>query len=289
MSLLSHSLDPRLKVNRMDLHTVETYLCPATLEDVPSWQPGWAWVAGGTWMFTESQRDLTTLVDLQGLGWSELEVTPAGLRIGATCTLNRLLQLDYPASWTAVSALHSAVQELASFKIQNVATIAGNLCLALPAGTFAPVMLLLDAQYEILPQVGSSFWVAARDFQTGARQTLLQPGDVLRQIVIPEAMLHWRVNYRRLCVATAGLAITLVVAAYHPPTGQVRLAIAAALPAPRLLAFQSIPTPSELEAALQSHIPPGDWIEDERASARYRRQMTQVLMTRSLQSALEQA
>jgi CO/xanthine dehydrogenase FAD-binding subunit len=272
----------------MDLHTVETYLCPATLEDVPSWQPGWAWVAGGTWMFTESQRDLTTLIDLQGLGWSELTVTPEGLEIGATCTMSRLLQLDHPASWTAIRALQSAVHELASFKVQNVATIAGNLCLALPAGTFAPVMLLLDAQYEILPQSSAPFWVAACDFQTGARQTILQPGEVMRRIFIPEALLHWRVNYRRMCVATAGLALSIVVAAHNPQTGQVRMAIASSIPAPRLLEFQSIPTSIELEEILQSQIPLIDWIADERASALYRRHITGILMKRSLQASLEE-
>jgi CO/xanthine dehydrogenase FAD-binding subunit len=150
-------------------------------------------------------------------------------------------------------------------------------------------MLLLDARYEILPQSGAAFWVAARDFQTAARQTILKPGDVLRRIFIPAALLHWRVNYRRICVATAGLALSIGVAAHHPSTGEVRLAIAAAIPAPRLLAFQSLPTASELEASLQSQIPPTDWIADERASAAYRRHMTQVLMMRSLQAVLEAA
>ncbi|NJR65016.1 MAG: carbon monoxide dehydrogenase [Leptolyngbyaceae cyanobacterium CRU_2_3] len=270
----------------MDLHTVETYLCPTQLESLPNWQPGWAWVAGGTWMFTEPQRDLTTLVDLQGLGWSELEVSPEGLEIGATCTMSRLLQFDYPAAWTAIQALQSAVQELASFKIQNMATIAGNLCLALPAGTFAPVMVLLDAQYEILQQAGNRVWVAASDFQTGARQTILQPGDVLRRIFIPQALLQWQVNYRRMCVATAGLAVAIAVAAYNPQTHQVRFAIAASLRAPRLLEFHSIPSLRELEETLSAQIPLTEFIEDDSASALYRRHITQVLMMRSLQQVI---
>ena len=82
----------------MDLHGVETYLRPTDLEGVRNWQPGWAWLAGGTWMFSEAQPQIRTLVDMQGLGWSELEVTPEGLTIGATCIMSRLLQVPYPES-----------------------------------------------------------------------------------------------------------------------------------------------------------------------------------------------
>jgi CO/xanthine dehydrogenase FAD-binding subunit len=270
----------------MDLHTVETYLCPAALSDVPDWQPDWAWLAGGTWLLGEPQRQLKTLVDLQTLGWSELEVTEPGLVIGATCTMSRLLDWVYPTDWTAVQALQCAVQELASFKIQNVATIAGNLCLALPASTFAPVMVLLAAEYEILALNGTSRWIAAANFQTGARQTQLQPGEVLRRVVIPTAMLRWRVNYRRLCVATAGLAVTIVAVAYQPQTQQVRVAIGAALPKPELLTFAAVPTQAELMATLTQRLPLDGLIADDQASAAYRRHVTQVLVVRLLQEII---
>lgn len=100
--------------------------------------------------------------------------------------MSRLLQFSYP-EWTAVTALQSAVYKLASFKVQNVATVSGNLCLALPASTFALVMMVLEASYKILPLEGSAYWVSASNFQTGARQTILKPGKVLRKILISPA------------------------------------------------------------------------------------------------------
>lgn len=273
----------------MDLHRVETYLRPTDVEQVRNWQPGWAWLAGGTWMFSESQPQVKTLVDMQGLAWSELDVTPEGLTIGATCVMSRLLQFPYPNHWTAVKLLQRAVHELASFKVQNMATVAGNLCLALPASTFAPVMVALGARYEILPLEGQPYWVAALEFQTGAKQTLLKPGEVLRKIWIPQENLVRRVNYRRICVATAGIAVSIVVAAYDPQTSQVRFGIGACVPAPRLIEFAQVPATTELAARLDTHIALTDFVQDQSASASYRRHVTQVLMERSLQEAINQS
>lgn len=265
----------------MDLDDVETYLRPRKLEEVKNWQDGWTWLAGGTWIFSEPQPQIKTLVDMQGLGWSELAANSLGLTIGARCSMSRLVQFSYPETWTAVTALQSAVYELASFKVQNAATVSGNLCLALPASTFAPVMVMLEASYEILPLEGSPYWVSALDFQTGAKQTMLKPGEVLRKIWIPQANLEWRVNYRRICVATAGLAVSIVVAAYNPKTTEVRFGIGAAVPSPRLIKFAHVPATSELAEALDAQIPQTDFLEDE-TSAVYRRHVTQVLMERSL-------
>ena len=281
----------------MDLHSVESYLRPTDLEEVKNWQPGWTWVAGGTWVFSELQPQINTLVDMQGLEWSELEVTPFGLfeqslpmkiaiTIGATCVMNRLLQFSYPENWTAVKALQSAVHELASFKVQNVATVAGNLCLALPASTFAPVMVALGASYEILPLEGMPYWVGALDFQTGAKQTILKPGEVLRKISIPQAFLEWRVNYQRICVATAGLAVSIVVALYNTQTSQLRFGIGACVSAPRLIEFAHVPSTTELAEALDAKIHLRDFLNDASASAVYRRYVTKVLMERSLQQAI---
>lgn len=266
----------------MDLSNVQTYLRPRQRQDITDWQEGWAWLAGGTWLFTEPQPRVTTLVDMQHMGWDERQVSPEGLTLGATCTMTQLLDLEVPDTWTGFQALRSAVHELASFKVQNTATIAGNLCLALPASTFAPVMLLLNATYHIQPLRGAAYTVPAADFQTGAQQTILQPGDVLCSIHIPADFLEWRVSYRRICVATAGIAIAIVVAAHHPSTNHVRFGIGSCIPAPYLLTFDHLPSPEEMDAALTQAIPFHRFLDDETARAEYRRHVTGVLMGRSL-------
>lgn len=271
----------------MDLPQVEAYLRPASLDTVAGWQPGWFWLAGGTWIFSEPEPAARVLVDLEPLNWSEIEVTEAGLTIGATCTLAAIARHAFPPEWTATHALQCAANELGSFKIANVATVGGNLCLAIPPSTFAPVMVLLGATYELWNPDGTVRQVPAREFQTGAKQTLLQPGEALRKIWIPAENLNWRVSFQRMCVATAGAAIAIVATAYNPSTQAVRFAIGACLPAPRLLEFPTPPSAAEIATALQTQLPVEWLINSPVASAAYRHEMTQVMMARSLQEAMK--
>ncbi len=266
----------------MDLHSVDTYRRPKNLQELGDWQPTWAWLAGGTWLFTEPQPQVQTLVDMQELGWDELTVTPAGLTIGATCPMQRLISDRLPEPWTAMQALQRGVQELASFKVQTLATVAGNLCLALPAGTFAPVMVLLDAEYELWTPAGAMRRVPAQQFQTGARQTILQPGEVLRFMHIPAQTMDWATSYHRFCTASAGLAIALVTAAYDPVAQRVRFCIGASVGRPYLVQAEGIPTIAQLADLLDAQIPASAYLDDTLASAAYRRHLTQVLMARSL-------
>lgn len=266
----------------MDLPNVKTYLRPTNLAEIEGWDSGWAWLGGGTWLFSQAQPHLTTLVDLEPLGWSELQVTSTGLAIGATCTHQQLLEFTFPDRWSGISALHGAVSHLGSFKVSRMATVGGNLCLALPASTFAPVMVALGASYEIWRSDGSRDRVSALEFQTGAQQTILRSGDALRRIWIPGENLEWRVNFQRIGITTAGVALSIVVGAYNPQTEQVRFGVGGCIPAPRLLEFAGVPTAEEMARVLDERLPRADIIDDAYGSARYRRQMTGVLMQRGI-------
>lgn len=270
----------------MDLYNVETYLRPQSLAEVSDWQPDWNWLAGGTWIFNQSQPQAKTLVDMQPLNWSEIEVTSEGLTIGATCIQNYLLGYSFPDAWTATAALKDAVRELASFKLSHVATVGGNICLALSASTFAPVMVALNAQYEIWRPHGEAYFVDAIDFQTAPQQTILQPGEVLRRIKIPIGNLaQWQTSFKRMAVCTAGYAIAIVVTAYHPQTQQVRFGIGGSVKAPSLIEFDTIPNPEQIVEALQAKSLQ-EYIDNERGSAVYRRHLTQILMQRGIQEVV---
>ena len=266
----------------MDLYNVEKYLQPKSLREVADLPAEWNWLAGGTWIFNEVQPQITTLVDMQRLNWSEIEVTPQGLSIGATCIQNDLLDCHFPVPWTATNALKDAVRELASFKLSHAATVGGNICLALSASTFAPVMVALNASYEILRPNGEAYSVNAVDFQTAPQQTVLQPGEVLRRIKIPIWNLaQWQTSFKRMAVCTAGYAIAIVITAYHPQTQQVRFGIGGSVKSPRLIEFDSVPT-LDLIVRTVRELPQHIYIDDERGSATYRRHLTQVLMQRGI-------
>lgn len=263
----------------MDLHRINTYLRPTDLEAVQNWEQGYAWLAGGTWLFSETQPNLNTLVDLEPLGWSEVELNGEGLAIGATCTFAQLLNYPWSAEWKAIAVLKSAISALAaSFKVTHLATIGGNLCLALAIGVMAPVMVLLDATYEIWSLAAPPRYVAAKDFQVGIQKTVLQPGEVLRRIWIPQSSLLWHCSLQRMGIAETDPALSLVVTARNPASA-IRISLGACVAAPQLLEFPQKPTPEQVADALQTV----NWLEDARASAFYRQQVTKVLIERSLE------
>lgn len=74
----------------MDITTVTSFRAARTRDDL-ALAPGEAFIAGGTWLMSEPQPSTTGFVDLTAMGWPDIEVDDAGLRIGATCTIATLL------------------------------------------------------------------------------------------------------------------------------------------------------------------------------------------------------
>src|SRR5258706_8591217 len=82
---------PIERLPSMDLHTVNRVRRPTRAEDITSWEAGFAWLAGGTWLFSEPQVDVHTLIDLESLEWPALGPSEDGLEIASTC---RVVELD---------------------------------------------------------------------------------------------------------------------------------------------------------------------------------------------------
>lgn len=257
----------------MDLPNIEAYLRPQDIRNITGWSEDWAWLAGGTWLFSEPQPHLVTLVDMQSLGWSEVDVEGDNLVIGATCPLIKLLEYSWLPEWTAVAGLKSAVSALAaSLKIINIATVGGNICLALSVGTLAPAMVALGASYEILNLKGELRQVAASSFQIGFKKTILQPGEVLRRVLIPLDNLKWKISYQRFSFAASDPAYSIVVTAYNPHKQKFRVVIGASVAAPILLEFDG-----DGDVDMENI----NFIGDVRSAA-YRREITTGLIRRSL-------
>ncbi len=201
------------------------------------------------------------------------------MAIGATCPLIKLLQYPWLPEYKAVEGFKGAISALsASLKVVNVATVGGNICLALSVGTFAPIMMALDASYEIWNLKGKSRIVAGKDFQIGFRQTVLKSGELLRRVLIPVENMKWQVDYQRFGIAASDSALAIVVGAYDS-VANLRLVISASIAAPMLLEFESDLLDDLNYITSLENI---DFIEDARASAVYRREITQILIKRCL-------
>ena len=82
----------------MNLNTVTEVKRPLSAEEIIDWPEGYAWLAGGTWLFSTPQVDTDTLIDLQSLRWPALQASADGLEIAATCTLAELAHFEAPPS-----------------------------------------------------------------------------------------------------------------------------------------------------------------------------------------------
>ncbi len=196
----------------MDLNTIQAVARPRGRAEFPAWQAGDAYLAGGTWLFSEPQPRLTRLIDLGTLGWEPLRVTPAGLEIAATCKIAQLDAATLPVDWTAAPLINQCARAfLASFKIWNMATVGGNLCMSLPAGPMISLTAALDGTCIVWKADGSEQKIPVVDFVKAPLQNALSPGDLLRRIDLPVTALTRRTAFRQISLSKLGRSGALLI------------------------------------------------------------------------------
>lgn len=258
----------------MDLDTIRHVRRPARAEQITAWRDGLAWVAGGTWLFSEPQLALDTLIDLHGFDWEPLRATAAGLDIAATCAIGLVESFAPPVDWTAGPLLRECSHALLmSFKIANVATVGGNICMSLPAGAMIAMTVALEATYTLWPREGAPREVAAVDFVTGDHANVLRPGELLRSIHVPARALSKRYAFRRASLTHLGRSAALLVGTQTPGTDDLLLTITAATPRPVQLRFEHMPSAGTVRGAIAERVPDDGWFEDPHGTAPYKRHL----------------
>lgn len=259
----------------MNLNTVEEVKRPATAAEVSHWREGYAWLAGGTWLFSEPQLSTDTLIDLEGLGWPALRMMPSGLELSATCTISALHHFAAPADWTAAGLFRECSDALlASFKIWNAATVGGNICMSLPAGAMISLIVALEASCVLWPRCGPPREVAAVDFVTGNHTNVLQPGELLRSLHLPLSALSKRYAMRHASLSRLGRSAALIIGTQDPTARDLLLTITAATPRPVQLRFDRLPSSLELRQAIDECTAIDGFFDDVHGSAAYKRHLT---------------
>jgi CO/xanthine dehydrogenase FAD-binding subunit len=259
----------------MDLNTIKEVKRPASANEIAEWRNGYAWLAGGTWLFSEPQVALDTLVDLETLNWRSLEASSAGLELAATCRIAELERFIPPDEWIAASLLRECCQALLmSFKIAHVATVGGNICMSLPAGAMISLTVALEATYTLWPRQGPAREVAAVDFVTGNNANVLAPGELLRSIHIPASALSKRCAVRRASLTRFGRSAALLIGTRDDAAGDLLLTVTAATPRPVQLRFEEVPTAAALRRALDECIPHDGYFDDVHGTPAYKRHLT---------------
>ncbi|MGO9108269.1 MAG: FAD binding domain-containing protein [Thermoguttaceae bacterium] len=261
----------------MDLHTVNRVRRPARAEEIASWEAGFAWLAGGTWLFSEPQLDVHTLIDLESLNWPSLQASEDGLNIAATC---RVVELDQfvtkaPPDWTAGPLFRQCCRSfLASFKIWNEATVGGNICMSLPAGPMISLTVALEGVCTLWPRGGELRRVPAVDFVTGNHQNVLGPGELLRSIFLPVVALRKRFAFRRFTLTHLGRSEVLLIGTRGSARGEFLLTITAATLRPVQLRFEAMPAAAELKRMIDDAVPLAMYLDDVHGSPPHRKHLT---------------
>ena len=258
----------------MDLATVNEIKTPRD-DAAANWRDGDAWLAGGTWLFSEPQTHLRRLLDLHALGWPPLTVTDAGLEIAATCTVGQLENMVTPEHWKAATLFRLCARSLlASFKIKRTATVGGNICMSLPAGAMISLTAGLEGLCRIHLREGGERLVTVVDFVTGNNKNILRPGDLLRSITLPASALRKHPAFRRMALTHIGRSSILLTGTLCPDTGAFVLTVTAATERPVQLRFDSIPEKLGLVDRIGDAIPDALYFEDVHGTPEYRKHMT---------------
>ncbi|GHO46018.1 FAD binding domain-containing protein [Ktedonospora formicarum] len=258
----------------MDLTTIKEVKRPESV-DMVAWREGYAWLAGGTWLFSEPQLTIDTLIDLEQLHWPALQISEEGLDIAATCPIVELERFVAPPQWIATSLLNKCCHSfLASFKVLNTATVGGNICMSLPAGPMISLTIALEGIYTLWPREGSPRQIPAVQFVTGNHMNVLQPGELLRSIYLPVTALTRRFAFRRLSSTHFGRSTSLIIGTQDRHKDDLLLTITAATSRPVQLRFDQVPSTHELRSCIETTIPETLYFDDPYGTSAYRRHIT---------------
>lgn len=192
-----------------------------------------------------------------------------------------------------VRALVDAAERMATVQVRNVATAAGNLASAAACGDLAPVLISLGARLRLRSASGERT-VSLTDFFTGPRATVLLPGELICEILMPvpergSGSAYTKYGYR----GGSQIAVVSAAAAVVQENGKarsVRLVLGAVAPVPFAVQGAAVLVGGAIEgAALDSACAAAGTecqpISDIRGSWSYRRTITSVIARRALLSA----
>ena len=223
--------------------------------------------------------DVKRIPELGAVTW-----TPeGGLVLGAGVQVQRIA--DDARIRDTFTALAEGAGAIGSLQIRWRATVGGNLSNASPCMDTAPPLLVLGGRLRVAGPKGEREAPLA-DFFMGVKKTALAPDEMVTAIVLPPPVAGLRSAFDKIKrVWGHDLALVNAAAAFDPSAGTVRVAIGSCAVRPALVpALAGVGAKSDsrdvgarLAALAQEHIHP---IDDVRASAEYRREMTALLCRR---------
>ena len=145
--------------------------------------------AGGTNLYVDRKhgkfldKDYVSLDKLQEL--KQVEQKSDGWHVGSMVNFAKAEKLEIPGAECFISA----ASQVGAPQIRNRGTVGGNIISASPAADSVPALMALDAK-AVLKSLSGERVVALADFMKGPGRTDLQPGELMTEIIIPNAKGH---------------------------------------------------------------------------------------------------
>ena len=255
--------------------------------------PGARILAGGTDLVAWLRDDAVhpeLVVDIKAIeGLDSIAVEGNHLYLGPLVTFADVLSSDLIRERLPI--LFEMANTVASPGIRNRATVAGNICSAVPSCDAGPTLLVLDASVAVLGPDGPRT-IPIQEWFVGPRKTALGPGEVVTGLSIPLEFEPIGAIYLKLQryegedLSQAGVTILVT------SDDTYRLAFGAVGPVPsRALAIEELLGGRELSddliaaavALVGGAISP---ITDIRATKEYRARICEVMLERGLPAAV---
>ncbi len=257
-------------------------------------------LSGGTDIIDQlknNRRNADLVVDMKRVPQlSLIETNGFGLRIGAAVSCTEVH--NFTADSGGYPALTESTELVGSVHIQNRASVGGNVCNAAPSADTIPSLLIHEAIAHTASASGERE-IPLIDFFAGPGQTVLEKGEILKEVVLPTPSENTASAYLRFIprnemdIAVAGVGSLVEVDPSTNVVKKARIALASVAPTPvraytaeEYLEGKEITPETINEAAkiaVQSAVP----ITDVRGSAEYRKELVKVLTKRTLNICLE--
>lgn len=255
-------------------------------------------IAGGTDLLADLKSAPETprvMVDIsRAPDFRDIKLREDGLAIGALATHTEIMRS--PVIRELFPALVDAAHTIGAVQTRNLGTLGGNLVTAVPSLDSGPALIALEAQVMMLGPAGERRLPLA-DFFTGPRKTVLKPGELLVEILIPKKNLGKPTSFQKFglrkgqALALVNVAASVWLKGEKASFLEPRIALGAVAPkvirAPQAEAYLEgrAVTPEAMAEAGRIAAGEAKPISDFRASADYRRELVAVLTRRALEHA----
>jgi len=222
----------------------------------------------------------------------EIKIHQNQMKIGAMVTHSQLEKSEDIKKYFPV--LSQAAYDIGSPQIRNRGTVGGNIVNASPAGDLLAPLMAYDAQFRLLSIQGEKI-VSAEEFFIGPKKTILEPTQLLTQIIIPlpseRTYGSWiKIGKRKaLIIATITLALVVEMDEDNRTVKVVRTCLGSVAPTPieikevkKKMAgnkFNQLDF-AELGQIVEDKISP---IDDIRGTREYRKDVAKKIMINALE------